>query len=74
LDLDYGIVEQLLRGADRSVVVGHPLVTGDWARSSSFAMGAALLAVIGDRESDGPLALVIDDGAVSARGGGEPSS
>ncbi len=60
-DLDYGIVEQLLRGVDAQVLARYPLLGGDIARSSPFAVGAQLLGVVGDRQAGGPVALVIDD-------------
>jgi ATP/maltotriose-dependent transcriptional regulator MalT len=60
-DLEYGIVEQLSRGVDRRVLARYPLLTGDVARSSPFAVGAQLLRVVGDQQGDGPVALVIDD-------------
>jgi len=60
-DLEYGIIEQLLRGVDRRLLARYPLLASDVVRSSPFAVGAQLLGVIGDQQADGPVALVIDD-------------
>jgi DNA-binding CsgD family transcriptional regulator len=60
-DIDYGVIEQLLRGVDGQVVAGYPLLALDMTRSSPFAVGAQLLGVIGELQADGPIALVIDD-------------
>ncbi len=59
--LEYGIIEQLLRGADRRVLARYPLLSGDIAVSSPFAVGARLLGAVGDQQADGPVALVVDD-------------
>jgi DNA-binding CsgD family transcriptional regulator len=60
-DLEYGIVGQLLRGVDPTVLAGYPLLASGGAGSSPFAAGAQLLGVVGDQQADGPVALVIDD-------------
>ena len=60
-DLEYGVLEQLLRGVDRQLLSRYPLLAGDVARSSPFAVGAQLLGVVGDQQADGPVAIVIDD-------------
>ena len=60
-DLEYGIIEQLLRGVDRRLLARYPLLASDVVRSSPFAVGAQLLGVVGDQQADGPVALVIDD-------------
>jgi len=60
-DLEYGIIEQLLRGVDRRVLARYPLLAGDVVRSSPFAVGAQLLGIVGDQQGAGPVALVIDD-------------
>jgi ATP/maltotriose-dependent transcriptional regulator MalT len=60
-DLDYGLVEQLVRRVDAGSVPRHPLLSSDMGTSSPFAVGAQLLALIGDLQADGPVALVIDD-------------
>src|SRR5262249_44731990 len=60
-DLEYGIIEQLLRGVDRRVLARYPLPAGDVVRSSPFAVGAQFLGIVGDQQGAGPVALVIDD-------------
>jgi DNA-binding CsgD family transcriptional regulator len=60
-DLEYGIIEQLLRSVDRRVLARYPLLAGDLVRSSPFAVGAQLLGIVGDEQDAGPVALVIDD-------------
>src|SRR5215470_16352434 len=55
-DLDFGIVDQLLRPTGEAVLTA---VTS--APTSSFAMGARLLEVVGDQLATGALAIVIDD-------------
>ncbi len=60
-DLAYGIVEQLLRHVDAGVLSRHPLLEGDFGRSSPVGVGGELLGVIGDVQSVGPVVMVIDD-------------
>jgi hypothetical protein len=60
-DLEYGIIGQLVRGADRRVLARYPLLAGGMVRASPFAVGAQLLALVGDQQGTGPVALVIDD-------------
>jgi DNA-binding CsgD family transcriptional regulator len=60
-DLDYGIIDQLLRGVDRRVLARYPLFAGGVVESSPFAVGAQLLGIIGDQQGAGPVVLVIDD-------------
>jgi DNA-binding CsgD family transcriptional regulator len=60
-DLAYGIVEQLLRYVDDDVLADYPLLTGDAARSAPVGVGGQLLGVIGHLQTDGPVAMVIDD-------------
>ena len=60
-DLDYGVVEQLLRGLDRGLVDGYPLLNGDTVRSAPFAVGAELLAIVGEQLAKQPVAIVVDD-------------
>ena len=55
-DLDFGIVDQLLRPAGEAVLTAE---TG--APTSSFAVGARLLEVVGEQLVTGALAIVIDD-------------
>jgi AAA ATPase-like protein len=40
-DLEYGIIDQLLRGVDRRVLARYPLLAGDVVKSSPFAVGAS---------------------------------
>jgi DNA-binding CsgD family transcriptional regulator len=58
-DLDFGIVDQLLRAARNA---GPPvlLAGGNGSSASSFSVGARLLEVVGD-QGTGPVAIVIDD-------------
>jgi len=60
-DREYGIIGQLVRGVDRRTLARYPLLVGDMARSSPFAVGAQVLGMIGDQQGAGPVALVIDD-------------
>ena len=60
-DLAYGIVEQLLRAVDGSVLADYPLLTGDVGRSSPVGVGGQLLGVIGNLQSNGAVVIVIDD-------------
>jgi AAA ATPase domain len=55
-DLDFGIVDQLLRPAGEAVLTAETS-----APTSSFAVGARLLEVIGEQLATGALAIVIDD-------------
>ncbi len=55
-DLDFGIVDQLLRAAGGSV----PTATPNGA-ASSFSVGAGLLEVVGEQQAAAVLAIVIDD-------------
>ncbi len=55
-DLDFGIVDQLLRAAGGVVPTAPP--TG---AASSFSVGAGLLEVVGEQQAAGALAIVIDD-------------
>jgi DNA-binding CsgD family transcriptional regulator len=61
VDLDYGLIEQLRRRVDSEVAARYPLLAGDLAQSSPFAVGAQLLGMIGDQQAHGPVAVVIDD-------------
>ncbi len=60
-DLDYGIVEQLLRGVDATLLARHPLLSGDLAGASPVGVGGQLLGVVGDLQADGAVVMVIDD-------------
>jgi DNA-binding CsgD family transcriptional regulator len=55
-DLDFGIVDQLLRPAGEAVLTAETS-----APTSSFAVGARLLEVVGEQLATGALAIVIDD-------------
>jgi DNA-binding CsgD family transcriptional regulator len=43
------------------VLARYPLLAGGMVRASPFAVGAQLLALVGDQQGTGPVALVIDD-------------
>jgi DNA-binding CsgD family transcriptional regulator len=59
-DLDFGVVDQLLRTAGEvASPVLSPGRTGSPA--SSFAVGAHLLKVVGDQQATGAAAIVVDD-------------
>ena len=60
-DLEYGVIEQLLRNVDVPLLDRYPLLRGDVVRSSAFAVGAELLAVLGEQLATGPIAMVVDD-------------
>ena len=60
-DLDYGVIEQLLRGLDRRLVDNYPLLSGDVVKSSPFGVGAELLAIVGEELAKQPVAVVVDD-------------
>ena len=55
-DLDFGIVDQLLRTAGGAVPAA-----GTGSPASSFAVGARLLEVVGEQQATGPVAIVVDD-------------
>ena len=55
-DLDFGIVDQLLRAAGGTVPTATPNGT-----ASSFSVGAGLLKVVGEQQAAAVLAIVIDD-------------
>jgi DNA-binding CsgD family transcriptional regulator len=59
-DLDFGLVDQLFRAAGGVV---EPVVTAgvDGAASSSFAVGARLLEVVGEQQVAGAVAILVDD-------------
>ncbi|HWM03374.1 MAG TPA: AAA family ATPase [Actinophytocola sp.] len=59
-NLDFGIIDQLLRAAGGSSPVLAPSA-GNGSAISSFAVGARLLEVVGGQQSQGPLAIFIDD-------------
>ena len=55
-DLDFGIAGQLLRAADAAFPAAE--LTGG---TSSFAVGARLLEVVGDQQATGPTTILVDD-------------
>jgi DNA-binding NarL/FixJ family response regulator len=59
-DLDFGVVDQLLRAAGDALLT-FPVAGGTGPAASSFAVGAHLLEVVGEQQGTGPVALVIDD-------------
>jgi DNA-binding CsgD family transcriptional regulator len=62
-DLDFGIVDQLVRRVSPAARADYPLLdaTATGGSSSPFAVGAQLLALIGAQPARAPLAIVIDD-------------
>jgi DNA-binding CsgD family transcriptional regulator len=63
-DLDFGLVDQWLRGAGASSSLAAPLaasVGGTGPAASSFAVGAQLLEVVGAQLAVGPVAIFLDD-------------
>jgi ATP/maltotriose-dependent transcriptional regulator MalT len=59
-DLDFGLVDQLLRAAG-AVLPAFPPAGGNGSAASSFAVGARLVEMVGEQQTTGPLALLIDD-------------
>ena len=59
-DLDFGLVDQLLRAAGEGFSTAE-LTDGTGSPTSSFAVGARLLEVVGEQQATGGLAVVIDD-------------
>jgi DNA-binding CsgD family transcriptional regulator len=59
-DLEFGLVEQLLRAAG-GVSPPVPAAAGTGSPASSFAMGARLLEVVGELAATRAVAIVIDD-------------
>ena len=59
-DLDFGIVDQLLRAAGGTAYAAA-LAGEAGSAASSFAVGARLLEVVGERVAAGPVAIVVDD-------------
>ena len=59
-DLDFGIVDQLLRMAGGAVPAAG-LTGGTGSPASSFAVGARLLEVVGEQQATGAVAIVVDD-------------
>lgn len=59
-DFDYGVVDQLLRRADRDLLARYSSLPGD-ASISPFGVGAQLLGLVGELETRGPVVLLVDD-------------
>ena len=59
-DLEFGLVDQLLRASGDASWPAAAAGEGHSA-ASSFAVGARLLEVVGDQQATGPVATVIDD-------------
>ena len=59
-DLDFGIVDQLLRAAG-AVFPTFPSAGATGSPESSFAVGAHLLEVVGDQQATAAVAIVVDD-------------
>jgi DNA-binding CsgD family transcriptional regulator len=59
-DLDFGLVDQLLRAAGDGFSAAE-LTDRTGSPTSSFAVGARLLEVVGEQQVTGGLAVVIDD-------------
>jgi DNA-binding CsgD family transcriptional regulator len=62
-DLDFGIVDQLVRRVSSAARADYPLLDGaaTGGSASPFAVGAQLLALIGAQQARTPLAIIIDD-------------
>jgi DNA-binding CsgD family transcriptional regulator len=60
IDLDFGIVDQLLRAAGDAFPPVLP-ADGTGSPASSFAVGARLLEVVGEQQANGPVAIFVDD-------------
>ncbi|HUB21113.1 MAG TPA: AAA family ATPase, partial [Streptosporangiaceae bacterium] len=59
-DLDFGLVDQLLRAAGASFELAG-LTGGADPLASSFAVGARLLEAVGEQQAQGPVVIFIDD-------------
>ena len=59
-DLEFGLVDQLLRAAG---ITSQPILLpgGSSPAASSFSVGARLLEVVGEQQATGALAVVVDD-------------
>jgi DNA-binding CsgD family transcriptional regulator len=58
--LNFGVVDQLLRGIGEAVPT-IPSADGSAPAASSFAVGAHMLEIVGAQQTTGAVALVIDD-------------
>jgi len=61
MSLDYGVAGQLWAGVPAGLGVDGPLLTADAAAAGGFAVGAALLDVLGALQQRGTVAVVVDD-------------
>jgi DNA-binding CsgD family transcriptional regulator len=59
-DLDFGVVDQLLRAAG-DALPRFPAAGGTGPAASSFAVGAHLLEVVGEQQATGAIAIAIDN-------------
>jgi DNA-binding CsgD family transcriptional regulator len=59
-DLDFGLVDQLLRAAGGAWTPVLP-TGGNGSSASSFAVGARLLEAVGEQQSAGAVAILVDD-------------
>jgi DNA-binding CsgD family transcriptional regulator len=59
--LDYGVAEQLWAGVPAGLEVDGPPLTSGAAAAGGFAVGAALLDVLGTLQQRGTVAIVVDD-------------
>ena len=61
-DLDYGVVEQLLQRVDPRLLEERRLLAGGVPSGASpFAVGAELLATVGELLAEGPVVVSVDD-------------
>jgi DNA-binding CsgD family transcriptional regulator len=60
-DLDYGILGQLVRGVDHSLLTRYPLLTGAAPAPAPFAVGAQFLGLLGALQRYGLVLVVVDD-------------
>jgi DNA-binding CsgD family transcriptional regulator len=61
VSLDYGVAEQLWAGVPAGLGVDGPPLTAGAAAAGGFAVGAALLDVLGALQQRGTVAIVVDD-------------
>ncbi len=60
-DLQYGVIKQLVGGVDRDLRRDRVVLTAAGPTSSSLAVGAELLEVVGAISVAGPVVIIIDD-------------
>ena len=61
MSLDYGIAEQLWAGLPAGLGFGGPPLTAGAAATGGFAVGAALLDLLGALQQRGTVAIIVDD-------------